>query len=395
MKQKVEDFIKKIKEKNMKQKIGMIVLALFFVGLGSMTTWLFYNQAIGKFNSDLILHISSAISSSGSQYTITKPIYKFIYMYFGGNLGIAVFLSIVVILTIILTKKLLDYYTATPKESSTKNWIYAFLLNFAIAIFIPFIHKGWNAGVQEANEWHNSTYICMKLLGLGIMLLYFKMSKKYLSKIETKDYILFVILLLLVNLIKPNFIIAFAPAMLVYLIIDFFKNIKNKKAIINIIIFGCAVLISLSVLVYQAKVLYGVDDGSGIKIGFMTLLKAYHEYPVISLIQSIAFPLFILVINIKKIAKDRKYSFVWIMNTVALLEYLCLEETGARALDGNFDWGYSFTLMMTFISSVALFENTKNDKTKIYTALGYLLLALHIASGIAYFARLMLGYTFA
>ena len=51
--------------------------------------------------------------------------------------------------------------------------------------------------------------------------------------------------------------------------------------------------------------------------------------------------------------------------------------------------------MMTFISSVALFENTKNDKTKIYTALGYLLLALHIASGIAYFARLMLGYTFA
>ena len=128
MKQKVEDFIKKIKEKNMKQKIGMIVLALFFVGLGSMTTWLFYNQAIGKFNSDLILHISSAISSSGSQYTITKPIYKFIYMYFEGNLGIAVFLSIVVILTIILTKKLLDYYTATPKESSTKNWIYLYHL---------------------------------------------------------------------------------------------------------------------------------------------------------------------------------------------------------------------------------------------------------------------------
>ena len=83
MKQKVEDFIKKIKEKNMKQKIGMIVLALFFVGLGSMTTWLFYNQAIGKFNSDLILHISSAISSSGSQYTITKPIYKFIYVLWG------------------------------------------------------------------------------------------------------------------------------------------------------------------------------------------------------------------------------------------------------------------------------------------------------------------------
>lgn len=381
--------------KKIKLSTDKIVLTVLFLILGCMTTWIFYNQANGKFQSDLILHINSAVNSTGEQYTITKPIYRFIHMYLGGNLGIAIFLSLVIIGTIILTKKALDYYSTNPKERTIKNWAYAFLLNFAIAIFIPFVHNAWNSGVQEANEWHNSTFICMKLLGIAIMLLYFKMSEKYLSKIETKNYILFVILLLLVNSIKPNFIIAFAPTMLIFLIIDFIKNIKDKKSVINIIIFGSAVLISLSILVYQAKVLYGVDDGSGIGIGFMTLLKAYHKYPVISLIQSIAFPLFILLTNMKTIAKDRKYSFVWIMNTVALAEYLFLQETGIRALDGNFDWGYSFTLMMAFIASVALFENIRKDKSKVYNVAGYLLLAGHIISGIIYFIRLMLGYTFA
>lgn len=378
------------------KKWEKISIFIVLVIIGIMSTYLFYNQAINKFPSDLIAHIEAALESDGleGQYTITKPIYKFIYNYLGGNLGIAIMLSVTTIATIVVTEKMLKYYVKDEKES--KLYMYAIILNFVIAIFIPFISKNWNVGFQEPTEWHNSTYTIMKFLGIIAVLVYFKISKDYIEKISFKDWLTFAILLTLINLVKPNFIIAFAPAMLIFLIIDFFRNIKNKKAIFNIIIFGSAVLVSLTVLVYQSVVLYGEDPESGIAIGFMKLLKQYNDYPILSLLQSIAFPLFILVTNFKTIIKDRKYSFVWTMNTVAFCEYLFLTETGPRSGDGNFDWGYSFSLMLVFTCSVALLDKIKNEKTKskLYIIVAYILLLLHFICGLIYFYRLMNGETY-
>lgn len=370
----------------------LVILGTIFI----LSTYLFYNQAKGQFPSDLIAHIESALESDGldGQYTITKPIYKFIYNYLGGNLGIAILLSITTIATIAITEKMLKYYV--KEENEFKLWGYAIILNFVIAIFIPGISKNWNVGFQEPTEWHNSTYTIMKFLGIIAILAYFKIEKNYINKINFKDWIIFSILLTLINLVKPNFILSFAPAMLVFLIIDFCRNIKNKKAILNMVIFGSAVLISLSVLVYQSVVLYGEDSESGIAIGFMKVLRQYNKHPILSLFQSLAFPLFILATNFKTIIKDRKHSFIWVMNTIALGEFLFLSETGARSGDGNFDWGYSFTLMLVFISSVAILSKVKNEKTKnkIYIAFAYILLMLHLISGLIYFYRLLCGKTY-
>lgn len=376
---------------NKKQKTLLLILLIIIFGL---TTYLFYMQAIGRFNSDLILHIKSALENGSDQYTITKPLYRILYTYFGGNISIALFLSFVEILTIYVTKKALDFYNSDM--SSKVKWLLSITLNFVIAIYVPFIHKAFNAGVQEPTEWHNSTYMCMKLLGIFIILLYFKIEKNYLKRISFKNYVIFCASLILVNSIKPNFILAFAPTMLIFLIIDFIKNYKNKTAIKNMIVFGSAVLISLIVLIYQSMVLYGSDDGSGITIGFMTLLKQYHRYPIISLIQSAAFPVFIYSTNIKKVLKNKKYLFILILNFVALLEYLLLQETGVRALDGNFDWGYSFSLMMFFISSISLLYEVKQENlhSKKYYILAYLIFALHFVSGIIYFIRLLLGFSY-
>lgn len=376
------------------QKI-IIAILLFIISISSI--YLFNNQAKGIFPSDLPIHINSAINSNGlkGQYTITKFMYKFIYNYLGGNLGISIFLSIIVATTIIATKKMLKYYL--PDEKDFKLYLYAIALNFVIAIFIPGISNCFNSGFQEPTEWHNSTYTIMKLLGIIVVMVFFKIEKEYLKKIKLKDWILFTLLLIFINLVKPNFILAFAPAMLVFLIIDFCRNIKNKKAIVNMFLFGLAVLISLTVLLYQSTVLYGEGSDSGITFGFMVLLKQYNTHPYLSLIQSTAFPLFILLTNFKTVIKDRKHSFVWTMNLFALGEYLFLSETGVRALDGNFDWGYSFTLMLIFLSSLSILNNVRKNKTKnrIYLILAYTLLFLHLICGIIYFGRLLGGASYA
>ena len=185
--------------------------------------------------------------------------------------------------------------------------------------------------------------------------------------------------------------------MLIVLIIDFFKNIKNKKAIINIIIFGCAVLISLPVLIYQNSILFESDSGNSIEFGCMTILKMYHNYPIISLIQSATFPLFILITNFKTIIKKHEYSFVALMNVFGLFEFLFLQENGVRLKDGNFTWQYLFTLFLAFVFSVIILDNRRkavHTKNKIYFVICYMLLVLHLLSGIFYFTRLLMGYNY-
>lgn len=385
-----------------KWQIALIVLAL--MAIGASCVWLFYHEAKCQYGSDLCAHVNFALKRDSTNYSITSTIYRVLYNHFGGYLAVAIFLAAVIVITIPITKKVLERFTKT--DNHFLLWIYAILINFAIAYHIPFIHQYWVVGVQEGNEWHNSTYNCMKPLALLVMLLYFKMESTYLKKIKLTDYILFALLLILVNLVKPNFIVVFAPTMLVFFIIDFFKNFKDKKALRNIVIFGSAVLISLVPLVFQSQALFnsGSEAGAGgVTVSFMSVLKHWHEHPIISLIQSTVFPLFVLLTNLKTIKKklldkkDKKFSFVFVMQAVALIQYLFLMEAGTRKWDANFAWGYSFALFMTFIASIAIFEDSKKEKRKYkkaYLIAGYTLLGIHIVTGLIYFVKLLGGMNF-
>jgi phosphatidylglycerophosphate synthase len=65
-------------------------------------------------------------------------------------------------------------------------------------------------------------------MGLLVLAQYFTMRKNYLNHISLRDMVIFTVLLIFVNYAKPNFIIAFAPAMLIFLIADL-SNTSGKK----------------------------------------------------------------------------------------------------------------------------------------------------------------------
>ena len=395
--------MKNLLEKNHFKLYQFIILVIFLVTISILTTRLFYYQSTFNTNcSDLPAHIDEAIKSDGKAYSLVSIVFKFLHNYLGGNIAIAIFLSVINIATIIATKKLLNLLLC-KEENNFLLWIYAIILNFIHPIILPFVSTGvgqWTVPYQVATIWYNSTYQCMKLFAIMCMHLYYIIQKNYLIKIKISHFILFTVLLTLTNFIKPNFILAFAPTLAIYLAIDFFKNLKDKKSVLNIFILGFAVLISLSVLLFQSAVLYdnnSLAENTGIEFGFMVVLSRFHKYPILSIIQSAAFPFFILVNNFKTIVKNRLYSFSVVMYFIALFLYLFFNETGERIYHGNFGWTISFALMMLFVVTLCTFHNTKdNDRKykKAYLLCCYGLLLAHFIIGIIFFIRLNLGLTF-
>ena len=131
--EKVEDFKKEKNNPNFprwqKLIIFTIILAIF-----ASAGFLFYKQAEGiyyhhfdtsyippheikypgqyqkTYTSDLSGHIESALRTDIPAYTITKPLYRFVFWHLGGTFGIAILLAAFVVGAIWATKKLLDYY---------------------------------------------------------------------------------------------------------------------------------------------------------------------------------------------------------------------------------------------------------------------------------------------
>ena len=239
----------------------------------------------------------------------------------------------------------------------------------------------------------------MKPFALLSIYYFFKIRENYLEKIKFSDYIIFTLLLTITNAIKPNFVLAFAPTVAIFLLIDFIKNIKNKKAIINIILIGLSILISLSVLIYQSYAVYGEEtqDQSGIELGFLTVYRTYNRHPIFALLQSAAFPIFVFITNFKKLFKDKNYIFIAIMDIIAMCTFLFINETGERKYHGNFSWGIYFAMLPTFIISLVFFHNLKSENIKhkkAYFISGYSLFLAHLIFGIIYFCKLQLGLTY-
>jgi len=173
-----------------------VVLLALFIALIVM----FNIHAYGG-GSDLPAQIHSAIHPTERAYTITKPIFAGLYYLFNSYIGIAMFLALMVVSTIIATYFLFKHLL--PNHNKYVLWAFSIICNFVIAIYLPFLNPSMNFGLQEGTEWHNATYICMKLFGLLSILLYLKIKESYLQHIDIKQWILFSLLLIITAAFKP------------------------------------------------------------------------------------------------------------------------------------------------------------------------------------------------
>ncbi len=392
------------KEKMNKDKLLTAAVLLINLVYAVCLMYLHYNQTQytlnGPFESDLTFHINMAVKDNW-YYSITAFAYVLFYKFAFGDILVAIFLTLCQLATILGTFLLLKeiWKRYELKLSCGVTLALATVLNLVMAFYIEAVNEKHYIGYQSATVWHNSTYICMKMVGVFVLWYFVKLMDSYKEKLSLKQWILFTALVALSTGVKPSFLMVFAPVMAVMLLIDWIKGTKFLK----VFFFGLTVVPSLGIILWQNLVLFGADTGNGFTINPFYTLAQRSDNPKIALLCSVLFPAIVGLFHIKDVWKDKLYLGSLMVWAFGFLEVFLFVESGHRSKDANFMWGYSMSLFVLFlISAVRFIRDMKNrdflGKCKAlrigYLSVGGAVFLYHVISGIWFFVILMGGATY-
>lgn len=392
---------KTMNQKKFPERTIFSVLTIVTVIYGLACLYLYYHQLFfvegAPFESDLPFHVSMAVEDHW-YYSLTAILYQLFYLTPFGNQLTALFLAVVSVASVWATYLLLQQLTGRRYFPSMMLF-FAVLGNFIMPFFLKWAHSQRYIGYQSASIWHNSTYACMKLLGILTFWYFLKLSETYREGLKGKEWLTFALLLILTNGVKPSFCLMFAPAMAIFLLVELFRKVPFKR----IFLFGLAVIPSLAVILWQNLVLFGEDTGNGILIKPGYALAMRGDHPKVTFVLSIAFPLLILAFTFKDWLKDGLYRFVWLMWLFGFLEVFLFTEAGNRAKDSNFFWGYSMAIFfVNLIAMCKLLEKSKCQEgifkhrlvTGVFAGTGALCLAYQVWCGLYFFTQLLTGRSY-
>lgn len=342
---------------------------------------------------DFPAHITSARDLTVKNYSLLTYIYRLLLALIDNDQIIVMFLSSCVILGVVITAYLIK--SVVPDVNDVLAYVMAFCGYIMDPIFISALNPYRVLGVQASGQWHSPTLLVVKLF-LSLSLYYYV---KIHQKRERKDYIALAVSLALATGVKPNLTICFGAIWgieaLGYL---FSKNEKqHRKRFLYYLLVGVP---SILILLLQYGIIYGTgasDDG-GIAIMPFYCLRLRTVHPFMSIVQTLAFPLFVLIISWEKIKKSFIGRFIWGMTVVAYIQHLFLVETGIRMQDGNWTWGTSICNFGLLVISMCFYyeylkDTIKNKKTKsmVLCVVGGVLLLAHLIAGIGYIYNVFVG----
>ena len=279
-----------------KDKIGIIFLIIVNLIYGGLLVYLHYNQTFfevgGPFESDVPYHIRMAVEDNW-YYSFTAFVYVFLYKLPYPSLLVGIFLALCELVTIwgtyLLLKELWKRYQI--KMNAALNVFLATVLNFVMAFYVKAVNSRHYIGYQNASIWHNSTYICMKVVAVFVLWYFLKLMDIYKNKLTVKQWLIFTGLLALSTGVKPSFLMVFAPVMAIMLLVDLVKGTK----FIKVFLFGLTVVPSLGIILWQNLVLFGADTGNGFTINPFYTLAQRSDNPKVALLFSVLLVVFCLI----------------------------------------------------------------------------------------------------
>lgn len=282
-------------------------------------------------------------------------------------------------------------YVSSVVLDSNNPWLViasGIMLLFVTAVWLPPYNERIYYGQGSPTIWHSPTYLAVKPFALLSCLLLFRMAQD--RNAGLKRCSLYAIITLLCLFLKPSFFQVQAPAIFIYLVIDFILN-RDFKFVRNIALtFIPAVaymLVELWIMFYSST-----GGGEGIGFGFFTVYRFTNPSLLVSILLLLAFPIYSGIVLWKDlITKKSPYLFLVIMVVVGFCEYSFLLENGPRMYHGNFSWGYMLAVFLYWAFALPLFmKKSFVDKSlpKILVAIGCVLVLWHFVSGIIYYCEL-------
>lgn len=373
-----------------------IVLWVYCIGVFFASWILFYRQSIwheGGYPSDLVVHLS-VVHSKGFGYSLNSILFKCAYKLIPSYKFVTCVLAIVVVGTILLTVMLINDLTKTKLNIWTV--LVAGTSVFIASVYVPYLYPFIYIRSYATQPWHNSTYLTMRLMGIVVLAIYFKIEEHYLEKITWKEWLGFTLLLSLTNYAKPNFLLGFAPMVLCFLICDFIKT--RGKTVKQQLLMGVAVLASFIVLFYQSQALYDTSEKNGIAVSLDRINEIY-EFPQTGLriIMGFAFAICVFItMKRKKIEIPKYLTAGWIFAFFCYFFRTYFKETGARENHGNFSWQmYMGGFVVAILSFAAIYKAYHEEKVTLKNfCVCMCVYFLQIMSGLFYFYKLIMGESY-
>jgi len=289
--------------------------------------------------------------------------------------------ALLVLLWLYIVQSMYSFFVGKEKNH---NYLFIFLLIIFIIgpAYIPFISKFIIAGTGGPNIWNNVTLITVK--PFAILTIFFTVLG--LEKKDIRYYVLGAASLLISIFAKPSFVIAFLPALALFVM---FKKIYEKE---NLMYVSGLFLISVSALAYQFLHTFGEGEGkSKIIFSFLGVWSPATSSVLLSIVLALLFPLLYTLFNFKDAKKNDYLILTWILTFISIAYAALLAEDGPRFYHGNFFWSYMISLSLLYVFALIDYIRHLSDiKPYIKTFLNIILL-WQIVVGLLYFLQLMMG----
>lgn len=402
-----------------------IFFGMLFVIYTAVTFVLFSRQSYGTemlYHSDMKAYILE-MQGLDSGYPFPYPLFfKFAALFHlviaTPEMSVVVALTVLNSLSLIVTKYYAD--TVLLRELEVQGRWKSLLLRLSVtalvfALFfvsmiysvtgvqLPGIFRRYR-GVFSPNPFHNATYMATRPFAIATFFVFVRVLREYEQKWKWREGLLFGTLLFLSTITKPSFTFILVPAAGLIMLQRLFKaKWKNFRPTLYL---GLCFLPTFGALLYQFFGVFGPVEGEETGIGF-ALGKAwsYHCTNIpLAVALGLAFPIVVLILNIRDLKKDGAFRLAWQITAVSLAEALFFYEKGYRIGDMNFSWGYMHGMFFAFVASAfLLFGKTwncyKNKSEKEKTTIpGRLLLwgqwtffVWHLLCGLWYFRSVFIG----
>ena len=232
------------------------------------------------------------------------------------------------------------------------------VVNLATAVWMP---RGgyWYQGTIGGTIYHNTTYIMLQPLALIAFFLFLSLAEHH-GQLQWRSWAALTVLLTVATAIKPSYLFAFAPALLVALVVDLIRT--HGKALQWEVWLGCTVLPGILLCIIQAKVLFTGGDDSGMALIFTTdfdpekvLWGVFNYSAKHGLVRSLVFVGAVVLLLFRQWRGAYAYKFSLLLFAVSLAEALLLVESGERLYHANLWWGPFICFWVFWLNPSACF----------------------------------------
>lgn len=357
---------------------------IFYVSQAFLYTW--QAMKLERYFSDLYVYMDW-IKSGKTLYSLAETFMGWAYR-IGGETGVGVLLALFAAASWVLAFACLE--RITDGECPKALTLFAALLSqCAFSAYIPGrkFYKGLNLTV---NNFHSPTYNVMEPFAIGAMLCAFALLKNLRGKPDGKLLACFALCCTVTAAVKPSFLFCMAPALLVFLALDFLltraRNFRNE------FLFGTCVLPGVAVELYQSSVLFD-ENSTVIFAPVLNWLTNSHGI-IEGLPRAGIFALAVLLCYGYRYIKKHWFAFSYAVAASGIGEYLALMETGDRAEHGNISWGAHIGLYFALLAGIAVLLNERKRAKDARFIICAALLLWQVVSGIIYYLLVLGGGSF-